>query len=459
MLARSELRPLSASARLTRAGLFALGVTLAASASACAPKLRQARASESVQHATSGAVESLGIAPLWELFGHDPDVAFGSYLAVARDRDGDGRADVYVCAPRLANGPGDPPEQIYVVSGATGGRLLRIEEPLLSTVERDDVRFGGYVEELPATAPGAPPRVLVGSGQLLNLGEVGGLWLVERDSAVAPLVVLSSHEGAGAVGGSVGALAAESCAGGFLCATSFSCWNVHKLYLVDQRGALLEVDAPEHLERVGTLLAPVGDIDGDGCNDIVASAVSRREGDRRVVGFSTRTRTVLFELRDERAGAPLVGGAELRPLPDLDDDGCADLAWCFGYRDAAGALRGRCVVASGRSGASLGRIEVEDLGAGFGAVAAGRSHAGSETIVCIGCFGGDGGPGRVLVHDARSGRRLSVVTRTDASPSFGEGLMLVAQDSGEWRLFVGDPGALDATSAAVGCVSSFSLRR
>lgn len=154
-------------------------------------------------------------------------------------------------------------------------------------------------------------------------------------------------------------------------------------------------------DQFGRGVASIGDIDGDGFDDLVITAIGqddprtqRTEGGA-IFAFSGRDGAVLYTVwSDREAGPHRAGGGELSPLGDWNGDGVAEFAETMS--DAI-----RC----GRDGEVLVRLQVEPA----------RDNA-LRPIVGVGDCNGDGVPdvalsvrgetscGTVRVHSGKDGR-------------------------------------------------------
>ncbi len=193
-----------------------------------------------------------------------------------------------------------------------------------------------------------------------------------------------------------------------------------------------EIAAPEGVadgQRFGTRVIGMGDVDGDGVDDLAVSAPGFREpgvsGPWRgeagaVFVFSGRTLEVVRALEDGFAGF----GAALANLGDVDGDGVADLAvgspnWSG---DGAPEGAGRVWVYSGADGSVIsamsGATEGEELG--YALAAAGDVDGDGATDLIVGAPGGGAeGAGRAYIYSASGGVTLRVLEGTQAGERFG----------------------------------------
>jgi hypothetical protein len=119
----------------------------------------------------------------------------------------------------------------------------------------------------------------------------------------------------------------------------------------------------------GEIVATVGDLDGDSLGEVVVAAPRTNDRSRKHPGevfvYSSKTGEPIRHFVGSQPGE--LFGRMVAPAGDLDGDGTEDLAvgapW---HRSAAGERAGRVEFLSGRSGASLGEIVGNVADAWFG---------------------------------------------------------------------------------------------
>jgi len=111
------------------------------------------------------------------------------------------------------------------------------------------------------------------------------------------------------------------------------------------------------LHDVHGRISPAGDIDGDGCADVVFQDRGSHRG--WTVVRSGRTGATLLNVEDE-------WGSEFSKAGDIDGDGAGDLLIADPLADGAGESRGEVRVVSGSTGRELRRHSGEKDGDGLG---------------------------------------------------------------------------------------------
>jgi hypothetical protein len=228
-------------------------------------------------------------------------------VALAGDQDGDGRTDLFVGAPGHDTG------RVYLLSGKNG-KVLRVFAP------RDEgASFGWYVARLDDLDGDAHADLAVGApfAAAADGAVVGGAW------------VLSSASGKA----------------------------LHHWKGTDRRSAF------------GTVVAAVGDLDGDGKGDVAVASPATEDETRTLPGelriYSSATGAELRHWSGSQPGelfARIVVGAG-----DLDGDGIEDLAIGAPWHGRGADHRvGRVELRAGRSGKVLGELLGDHADCWFG---------------------------------------------------------------------------------------------
>jgi hypothetical protein len=149
-------------------------------------------------------------------------------------------------------------------------------------------------------------------------------------------------------------------------------------------------------DQLGTGLESAGDTDGDGIQDVIASA----SGVDSAYVYSGKDGHVLLTFHGEAKGDNF--GNHVSSIGDVDHDGYADVVVGAPSNKAAGDDAGRAYVYSGKDGHLMLTLSGEHAGDQFGSAVTGYADA-KNTLIVVGAPGaGPGKTGRVYVYDALS---------------------------------------------------------
>lgn len=148
--------------------------------------------------------------------------------------------------------------------------------------------------------------------------------------------------------------------------------------------------------QLGNSVSPAGDVNADGVPDVVAGAPGHPNIAGKALVYSGVDGAVLLELSAGEVGDQF--GLKVCDLGDLDGDGKDDVMVGAPGTDSTGANAGRAYVYSGADGRELARIDGTKAGDQLGA-SADATLEGDHRILAIGAMtGGPNGAGEVQVH-------------------------------------------------------------
>ena len=173
-------------------------------------------------------------------------------------------------------------------------------------------------------------------------------------------------------------------------------------------------------DQFGSGVEAAGDTNGDGIPDVIASAPNG--GYARV--YSGRDGRVLFTVRGEQASD--VFGLHAAGVGDVDRDGCADVI--VGAPGAGGGF-GRAYVYSGKTGAAILTLTGERSGDRFGSAVAGATGAKGRFSIVVGApRAGDARTGRAYVYDTLTPKPRFVVEADATGAALGGMFLSVPGD-------------------------------
>ena len=136
-------------------------------------------------------------------------------------------------------------------------------------------------------------------------------------------------------------------------------------------------------ELLGFGIAAAGDVDGDGTPDYVAGAPGAASGQGQVTVWSGRDGSVILSVPGERSGDRF--GENVSPVGDVDGDGRDDVAVGAPQHDGKGQDSGRAYVLSGKRGDVLLRLDGQRAGDRFGS-AVGANAGGPHHLLVVGAM-------------------------------------------------------------------------
>jgi len=147
-------------------------------------------------------------------------------------------------------------------------------------------------------------------------------------------------------------------------------------------------------DQLGTGVESAGDTDGDGVQDVVASA----PGSETAYVYSGKDGHVLLTVHGEAKGDNF--GNHVSSVGDIDRDGHADFIVGAPSNGAAGKDAGRAYVYSGKDGHVLLTLTGEHAGEQFGSAVTGYSDAKHRFLVVGAPAAGARKTGRVYIYDS-----------------------------------------------------------
>lgn len=401
------------------------------------------------------AGSALGQVPVWSTPGAAPGQQLGAALVTLDDLDGDGVADLLAGAPRAAYAGGSS-GSVFALSGASGAVLYRVDgaapsELFGSALARLDDLDGDGVDDWAVGAPYASQGATRNGRAEVRSGSDGSL--------------LRSHWGFEAYGFLGNAVASVEDLDGdgvadYLIAAPQVDVNGQDAGQVEVRSGLTGVLLRTHDgggagHRLGSALASLGDVDGDGRGDYAIGAPGASGGWGAVFARSGQAGLLLRTYQSNATGGHV--GTALAGVEDRSGDGRRELAIgapesALGGTDAGGVIVLDVVTggfpqfvlgtAGERVGASLAEIGDWD-GDGLADLAAG--------------LGAAGGGVRLFSAAGTGNTLLALVPAGPTGGALGAALAggLDIDGNGRVELLVGDPSDSGAGNSA-GIVRSFS---
>ncbi len=187
-------------------------------------------------------------------------------------------------------------------------------------------------------------------------------------------------------------------------------------------GALLWSRAGDPGNQLGLGIEAGGDVNADGVPDVIAGA----PGGGKTYLLSGRDGAVLLTLLAEDSTD--VFGRKVSDIGDVNDDGHADVLVGAPGNDAAGQDAGRAYVFSGADGSKLLTLDGERAGDRFGSSAGGWTGDGRTLLVVGAPNAGARRGGRTYVYDALSPRPAFVIESDETGASLGGMFVSVVGD-------------------------------
>ena len=225
---------------------------------------------------------------------------------------------------------------------------------------------------------------------------------------------------------------------------------------VEPATIIREWDGESAGDQFGWIARNIGDVDGDGVDDVTTSAPTRAAGGAKNAGtvyvYSTKSGKLLWSA-DGPAGGQL--GLGIEAAGDTNKDGIPDVV-------AAAPGADRAYVYSGRDGKALLSLDAPQKGEGFGRHVSdtGDLNGDGYADVLVGAPQNDAaGPdaGRAYVYSGKDGSILLTLTGEEAGDQFGAAVA-GARDKDHLFLLVGAPNAGPSQSGRTYVYKSLSDR-
>lgn len=358
---------------------------------------------------------------LWTAEGSSGEGTFGWAVSGLEDIDGDGAMDAIVGSPFEANQEG----RTHVLSGRTG-------ETLLTLFEAGELLQGTAIADAGDTDGDGLPEILSGaSGSSAAFlyaadGTLSRRWDGEaaRDNFGLSVTGAGDADGDGYADVLIGADHAD---------TNGTDSGRAYLYSGADGALLFTLEAESEGDLFGTGMGRVGDLDGDARADLVVGAADAGGGARGAVYvFSAADGALLLgPLRGGLRGWDL-GRYFVAGVGDLNGDGQDDLyAADFSENSATGAG----YVFSGADGAQLLKLEGDYAGEGLGCGrGAGDVNGDGVPDLSLGAWQSDdgaAGAGQVVVFSGVDGAVLRTFTSTNAGENFGYDAVGIGDATGD----------------------------
>lgn len=300
---------------------------------------------------------------IYRIDGTSHNSAFGTVMLSIGDIDGDGAADFIACDPMYSIGSYTFEGAFWIYSGIDGS-VISWDTGSPSSFFGNSVALLGDLDAdgLPEFAIGAPNE---GGGGMVHIYSSGKDGLVQSYLAPDPNanfgVSLSSISDLDADGHRdliVGANRYDGSAGN----------DIGAVYLISAfTGSLIHrYDGWDPLNEFGKVVCSIGDLDGDGLEDVIVGAPHGRQGTSLAVGivevYSSVSHSLIYHLTGNNPNENF--GTSIVDMGDQDGDDFADFLIGAPYRSTNGTP-GMALLYSGRNGQWLHRFG-NGIHVGFG---------------------------------------------------------------------------------------------
>ena len=199
--------------------------------------------------------------------------------------------------------------------------------------------------------------------------------------------------------------------------------NAGRVYVYSTRsGKLLWQADGKPGDQFGLGVECAGDTNRDGVPDVIVGA----PGCGKAYVLSGKDRHILVTLTAENSTDAY--GQHVAGVGDIDHDGCADVLVGAPGNSAAGAGAGRAYIYSGRSGRILLTLTGERAGDAFGSTVAGMSNRRHRFLIVGAPGAGARRTGRTYIYDALSQATKFVIDSDETGRALGGMFVSVAGD-------------------------------
>jgi len=369
--------------------------------------------------------------PKWNITGFDAQIDgyIGTSVSKAGDIDGDGFGDILIGGVRPNTLYDDG--RVVILSGRTHKLIRKHLGPYRRSYDDYSDDFGVAVAGGGDANGDGVPDVAVGSDWYPTLGPVpdsvgyGRVYLFS--GANGDTIHLFDGVGHGSEFGSCLAFVGDVDGDGdddlLIGSSQYNAAGYQRGLLYAYSGhdgsLLYKLAGTKEWGWFGCSVAPLGDLDGDSVPDFIVGAYGASEA--HVI--SGRTGVEIY-----RVGGRVLSdrfGISVASLGDIDHDGCADIAIGAPADDSAGAYSGRAYIYSGRTGTEIFRFAGRHRTDAFGrsVASAGDMDRDGTPDILIGAVYADKGspyePGQAYVYSGRTSNLMFVFAGTAASGRFG----------------------------------------
>ncbi|MEN8375404.1 MAG: FG-GAP-like repeat-containing protein [Gemmatimonadota bacterium] len=359
----------------------------------------------------------VGFASALTITGEAAGDQFGWVMDVVGDLDNDGANEFVISSPTNDAG-GNNAGRAYVYSAATGQLIYTF------TGTQPGAQFGHMVDGAGDVNNDGVPDIVVGApfsanGRAVIFSGADGSVLYSIDGE-------NAGDGFGTAVGRLGDVNGDGHDDVLITATGHDggLANSGRVYVVSgiDGSVLVTKNSAASNSGFGTSVGGVGDLTADGVPDFGVGAQNAPGNGRIYVLNGATGDTVFFSVAADGSGGSL-GQFWLNPVPDINDDGLPEIFAVDISDNQGGSLAGKAYVISGADGSKLLRLVGEAAGDQFGI---GRGIAdvtgdGKGDLFLVGWLNDEGAPnaGKGYVYSGADGSVVRTFTSTVAGENLG----------------------------------------